>query len=154
MGTKGSVCEEDTGFREITHQFKFVNNFKVPLLVERVYVESNKFKIINEETFNGLKWQAGKYSPEMKIKYRTNETGGNLFTTLMHLETNVSTLSIPINVYHGHCFYSVLQMMVIWTIRSFRQLQTLKLFQRCCRQFQTMENDNDDANVESGLQQI
>ena len=23
LGTKGSVCEEDTGFREITHQFKF-----------------------------------------------------------------------------------------------------------------------------------
>ena len=110
IGTRGIVCDGHTGFREIVHKFTLFNNFKVPLQVKQIRVESKKFQILNAETFEGLKWQAGQHSPKLKLRYRTNHSGGTLTTSMMYLETNISTIGIPVNVYHGqlNVSYSVL----------------------------------------------
>ena len=58
----------DTPVLEIVHKFTLLNNFKVPLQVKQIRVESKKFQILNAENFRGLKVASWSAFPKTEVK--------------------------------------------------------------------------------------
>ena len=107
-GATGTSCLED-GHRHIFHKIPVTSEFKISVRIAKISVPSNsRFEIKNGGELVDLVLSPGE-NTTVNVLYSTLEARGELSTTYMRVETNISTIDIPLNVYHG-------QLNVSWAV--------------------------------------
>ena len=99
-GTSGTICL-DTGGRQLMRDMPLKNDFKTDILISKISVPDGDFEILNVNEFKDLILHPGEFSPAVQILYNSTSDGGELYTTFIRVDTNISALAVPLNVYHG-----------------------------------------------------
>jgi hypothetical protein len=95
---QGSVTFAATsGAKPLKQDIVLVNRFSVPVMIYSVEIPHPQFKVTRYTPFQsadpGMAWDA--------IKLRFTPVANDMFLTTLILNTNVSTLTIPLQIYNG-----------------------------------------------------